>query len=727
MLRGAPITSSTLAMVIVVIGSLFILACGGSQSQSEEPSDQVAARKALRQLIIESEQPEPALPAPQGGLQPRGSSAELLAPEDINPETGRPTRGTIAHEHGANFPGAELIHEKAEQNGVSVEFTAENYLGVGGRGGESAPVLMEGQVARIIFRVSDAATDVVMANLSPAAWVDRTPEDSTSGSQISGQSCEERVEGYVRGMLSARPQIDLNSYFILALNGDPSVSVIDPMINVGGMTQLFSLIPLLEPGEDWVLTSDQERLFITMPKAHKVAVISTDGFNIVKNVGAGSTPVRIALQPDERYVWVGNNSKVAEQSGVTVISPKTSEVVATIPTGAGHHEIAFSGDSRYAFVTNIDSGTLSVIDTVSLSKVRDIPTGLSPISVAYSKASQAIYVGDLARGTVTVVDSATHEIVKTLHSQPGLSDLSFSPDGRWGMVVNPMASTVLVVDASNNTIKHVLPVEGDPGQVGFSETAAFMRSIENSNMFSVQLDDLAYDGIPTVSAASVGRSVAGVPTIQSAADSFHSAPEDGAMLVASPIDDLIYYHIDGTASPAGGFQGHGLNPRAVRIIDRSLREEAPGIYAGSVRMPESGEYNVAFLLGSPDFVHCFSVSINPNPSLTKNVEGSALSFDLLGDTRLIAVKPAEEFKLQFRISDSEADTPIDNTEDIIALAQNSGGNWNRRYVAQPLGNGLYEVNISIPNTGFYNVYFASPGLGLDTQALPTVTVKVAEP
>ena len=34
---------------------------------------------------------------------------------------------------------------------------------------------------------------------------------------------------------------------------------------------------------------------------------------------AGEEPIRAALQNDERYLWVGNNARTVEESGVTVI------------------------------------------------------------------------------------------------------------------------------------------------------------------------------------------------------------------------------------------------------------------------------------------------------------------------------------------------------------------------------------------------------------------------
>ena len=45
-----------------------------------------------------------------------------------------------------------------------------------------------------------------------------------------------------------------------------------------------------------------------------------------------------------------------------MIDTSTLKVAAQLKTGAGHHEIAFTEDDRFAFVTNKQDGTLSVID-----------------------------------------------------------------------------------------------------------------------------------------------------------------------------------------------------------------------------------------------------------------------------------------------------------------------------------------------------------------------------
>ena len=69
----------------------------------------------------------------------------------------------------------------------------------------------------------------------------------------------------------------------------------------------------------------------------------------------------------------------AEQSGVTIIDTDTLKPVISIATGPGHHEIAFSDDSRHAFVTNRDAGTVSVVEVRELKVVHEVKTGGKPI------------------------------------------------------------------------------------------------------------------------------------------------------------------------------------------------------------------------------------------------------------------------------------------------------------------------------------------------------------
>ena len=301
------------------------------------------------------------------------------------------------------------------RDGVTVAFEVKPLAGSG--------VLREGEFADVRFRVTDSASGQPLSGVAPGAWLD--PETiAADEAQGREQSCKSRVGVFLKSSIGARPLLDLNSYFLMVMNRDASVSVVDPSVSVGGITSTMARIDIKQPPMDWVTPRDNKRVFVSMPTAGEVAVIDSEQFKLTDSVVAGNNPVRLALQPDERLLWVGNNAKTAEESGVTVIDTQSLKVLKHLPTGAGHHEITFSNDSRHAFVTNRDDGTLSIIDIASLTISKQLKTGSHPLSAAYSSLSQAVYVSDGQDGTVTVVDSASLAVRRVIKLQAGAR-----PDG----------------------------------------------------------------------------------------------------------------------------------------------------------------------------------------------------------------------------------------------------------------------------------------------------------
>ncbi|HEX7955613.1 MAG TPA: cytochrome D1 domain-containing protein, partial [Pyrinomonadaceae bacterium] len=246
-------------------------------------------------------------------------------------------------------PAPAPTPQKLVTQGLEVEFTIEPVKPAAAGAG-----LVEDQDALVRVRVTDTATRSPLAGVRPSVWM--TKRD---GAPATPEQCKEKVRSFVQGSLRARPDVDLNSYYVLALNSEANISVIDPLLGFGG-SKLITLVMLKSPGEDWVLSADQERLFVSMPASNQVAVVDTNTWKVVADVDTGARPVRLALQPDEKYLWVGTDGDA--DGGVTVIDAATFKQVARVPTGAGHHELAFGGDSRAAFVANRDAGTLSVID-----------------------------------------------------------------------------------------------------------------------------------------------------------------------------------------------------------------------------------------------------------------------------------------------------------------------------------------------------------------------------
>ena len=208
--------------------------------------------------------------------------------------------------------------------------------------------------------------------MAPGAWLDPA-QSAPPGDRQS--SCKARVALFLKSSIGARPLLDLNSYFLLVLNKDASLTVIDPTVSVGGVTSTLARIDLPGRPMDWVATGDDRQVFVSMPERNQVAVIDTETFTRVATLEAGEQPLRVALQPDQRRLWVGNNSDDPAKGGVTVIDVPSRTMLKTFATGSGHHEIAFSSDSRYAFVSNRDAGTLSIIDIADMRLAKTLPVG----------------------------------------------------------------------------------------------------------------------------------------------------------------------------------------------------------------------------------------------------------------------------------------------------------------------------------------------------------------
>jgi YVTN family beta-propeller protein len=601
---------------------------------------------------------------------------------------GRPSRQAIAP--------AGSTPQVFKQEGVVVNFSIEPT--------HSTTGLIESTEARIQFKITESIGGKPLTNLHPLAWIDTRQSLGVT----EPKECREKVQSLLQASFSRRALLDLNSYFILALNNEPNISVIDPLSSVG-TTKLYTLVALLSPGEDWILTADRKRLYVSMPLVNKVAVVDTSTWTVITNIDTGLKPARIALQHDERFLWVGNDSDEVATSGITVIDTEKLQVATHIATGAGHHEIAFDDDDRFTFVTNKQDGTLTVIDIRKLTRVREIKVGSRPAAVAFSVLSKAVYVANEGSGEVVVVDGSSHSILTQIKTQPGLHLVRFMPGGRFGFAVNTAKSTVSVFDVSTNQLLHTVPVGSSPNQVTFTKDFAYVRSDGTEFVTMINLTKLSREGEIAISRFPGGQKAPGDSPNPSLADAVIQAPEPGSVLAANPGDKMIYYYTEGMAAPMGSFQNYRRDPRAILVLDNSLRETAPGLYTTTIKLPKEGNYDVPLLLDSPRLVNCFQMTVGENPALTKEAE-VPIKVELITDNA--ELKVGEKYQLRLRVVDVKTNKPRSDMKDLGVLIFLAPGIWQQREQAKLNSEGFYEVTFTPPQPGLYYTYVQVPSLGV---------------
>jgi len=95
-----------------------------------------------------------------------------------------------------------------------------------------------------------------------------------------------------------------------------------------------------------------------------------------------------------------------------VIDTATNTVIATItiPNSVNTVALAVSPDGSKIYVTNNNSGNVSVIATGTNTVIATIAVGLNPLGVAVTPDNSKVYVANEGSGTVSAIDTATNAV-----------------------------------------------------------------------------------------------------------------------------------------------------------------------------------------------------------------------------------------------------------------------------------------------------------------------------
>jgi YVTN family beta-propeller protein len=120
----------------------------------------------------------------------------------------------------------------------------------------------------------------------------------------------------------------------------------------------------------------------------------------------------IAITHDDAFVWSVNPDN--DSVSVFRVSNTVNTKVAEIRVGDEPWCVAITPDDSKAYVTNMASGTVSVINTSNRRVIKTIPVGTEPFGCALTPNGQKLYVANQSSDTVSVINTATDLVVKTI-------------------------------------------------------------------------------------------------------------------------------------------------------------------------------------------------------------------------------------------------------------------------------------------------------------------------
>jgi len=608
-----------------------------------------------------------------------------------------------AHGPSAASPSPAITATHVERDGLSLSFSFT-------RGDEPSGARPRGD-GRAALTITDTATGAPVRDLRLRAWLDERTEGAPAPDDA---RCRQKVISFASGLLSAQPAADLDGYLVVSLNEDQTISIIDPRIAMT-RTKLRNLVSLPGEAADWVSSLDGRSIFVTIPARDGVAEVDVLRGLVRGTIDAGDRPTRIELGKDGHSIWVGNDG----DGTVSVLDTGDHTLRKALRVGEGHHEIAFAAGGRRAFLSASGSDALTVVDTERLAPLGEITVGRGVVALAASEEGKVV-VAAREDGELVVIDEETRAVTRRIAIARGAASVAFAPGGRFAWVAQQNAGVVVVLDVSTGSLVRTLPGLAAPDRVTFTSRFAYVRERASSHLSLVALQGIEGAAPPSVVQVPLGQT-APVP-----AESVWSPnpiallPEGGGVIVAHAADRALYGYVEGMMAPIATHPNYGRAPRAVMVVDRSLRETEPGIYSAPARLEGGGVFDVAVLLETPrKIATCLELRLPETGSHPKKTQ-LALEPLFDPDAKLVAGRPTT---LRFRLCDPAPQGPLK------ALFARDPRGYAWRGVPSVAEDGTYTVDVTPPDPGRYRLVVSlAESVGSPaTRATMTLGVGAADP
>ncbi|MCI4319676.1 MAG: YncE family protein [Thermoplasmata archaeon] len=153
---------------------------------------------------------------------------------------------------------------------------------------------------------------------------------------------------------------------------------------------------------------------------------------------------------------------------LSVVDPATQQDIANIPVPISQQlyvqvpSIALDTLSGQLYVTNVNAGNVSIVNTTTNAVVGSLFVGGSPYGIVFDPSNGEFYVANSGGSNVTVVNAATDRTVANLPAGTGPSAILYDARNSEMFVANYRSSNVTVINTTSNHVVASVPVGSYP-------------------------------------------------------------------------------------------------------------------------------------------------------------------------------------------------------------------------------------------------------------------------
>jgi YVTN family beta-propeller protein len=208
-------------------------------------------------------------------------------------------------------------------------------------------------------------------------------------------------------------------------------------------------------------------VLVASKKNNELRFVDTATREVLATLPTGVGPHEIAVAPHRPIAVLANYGQKEPGNSLTVVSLTERRVVGTVDLGEHRrpHGLSFLPDGRLVVTTEASQSVL-VVDVDGGKVVRSISTGVPGTHmVVTSRDGKRAYTTNIPANSVSLLDLDAGTLVKTVEVGPAVEGLALTPDGRELWVGSNDGDSVHVLDAATLEPRAKIAAAGTPIRV----------------------------------------------------------------------------------------------------------------------------------------------------------------------------------------------------------------------------------------------------------------------
>lgn len=284
-------------------------------------------------------------------------------------------------------------------------------------------------------------------------------------------------------------------------SGEATVSLIDMPTR-----KVIKTVPVGKEPHHLMMTPDQKTLLIANAVGNDITLMNPLSGELTGRIPDIIDPYQIGYSPNNKW-FVANGNRL-DRVDVYQAQGSDLKLAKSIKLGKTPSHIAFTADSKTAFITLQDSNELAAIDLDTQTVTWKISTGKVPAGVWMTPGDQYLLVGITGEDYVQVIDWKNRKEIKRILTGKGAHNFRPLGDKKHVFVTNRIASSISLINMQ--TLEKVGDITGLPAGPDDMEITPDGKTLWVTLRFSKKVGVIDIPSMKLVSVIPVGRSPHGV-------------------------------------------------------------------------------------------------------------------------------------------------------------------------------------------------------------------------